>query len=91
MASSMSFSQFEGAKPPSAASFVRQASQCRPRMYQTRAILFSIVSFLLLLWLFSSSGVSGLFVVPLSGGKGTTIRGYESPIAVLAKAQQQLS
>lgn len=87
----MSFSQFEGAKPPSAASFVRQASQCRPRMYQTRAILFSIVSFLLLLWLFSSSGVSGFLVVLPSDGKGNTIQGYESPIAVLAKLQQQLN
>ncbi|KAJ5390356.1 uncharacterized protein N7496_001424 [Penicillium cataractarum] len=52
--SSTSFSQFDEAKP-SATTLLWQASQYRPRTHRTKAIAFSILSFLLLLWMISSS------------------------------------
>ncbi|KAF7719797.1 Uncharacterized protein PECH_006900 [Penicillium ucsense] len=52
---STSFSQFEGAKPPYTASFMRQASQYRPRTYRTRAVIFSAIIFFSALWYFAPS------------------------------------
>ncbi|CEJ56193.1 hypothetical protein PMG11_02411 [Penicillium brasilianum] len=52
--SSSSLSQFDEPKP-SAATLLWQASQYRPRTRRTKAIAFSILSFLLLLWMMSSS------------------------------------
>ncbi|OOQ87944.1 hypothetical protein PEBR_15281 [Penicillium brasilianum] len=53
--SSSSLSQFDEPKPSAATLLLWQASQYRPRTHRTKAIAFSILSFLLLLWMMSSS------------------------------------
>jgi hypothetical protein len=86
--SSTSFPQFDEAKP-SATTLLWQAAHYRPRTHRTKAIAFSVLSFLLLLWMISSSRVSvDLFPYQGCGMGHASLEGRHVEVNVVACAKR---